>query len=348
MSAARHLEDLAEELSTRKAAGERTLKVWGHRRGLTLPDVRSLARQLVAQGRLVEGEGPGGLVWRPVERRTLDLPPLEIETGEGSPTPPPASVERAIEEEPQPSSRSAPLVTPRNPTSFEEPKPEVLQEAEEEPALIAGAIEPCQRCAELTEAYEAWKEEGERLRQQLDQARRQDSVAWTQIREDLDAARRQLSYHEGDWTILRGYLSLSDKADRQAILDRVFALTREVSAEPEEEPPPQAPAPSPRALFGGLTPEARRTVADVLGELAAHLRQEPTPSGKIGRGLDRLSSNARTVLDILPRGEEPSITRKEIKARSGLDNTNSVSTALRTLERLGLASSPSWGFGRAT
>lgn len=337
MSTARHLEDLAEELSTRKAAGERTLKVWGHRRGLTLPDVRSLARQLVAQGRMIEGEGPGGLVWRPTERRTLDLPPLEIETGE-------------------PSSRSAPLVTPRNPTSFEGPKPEVLQEAEEEPIMPAGAAEPCQRCEYLRLQLNAPCQECERLRQERDVAQGEAHGLRQQLQEvsaERDEARARCAAWEQEadhaYRQLCRAADLGEGSPLSSILERVRLLVAgaQASAEPEEEPPPQAPAPSPRSLFGGLTPEARRTVADVLGELAAHLRQEPAPSGKIGRGLDRLSTNARTVLDILPRGEEPSITRKEIKARSGLDNTNSVSTALRTLERLGLASSPSWGFWRA-
>lgn len=88
-------------------------------------------------------------------------------------------------------------------------------------------------------------------------------------------------------------------------------------------------------------------MADTLQEVVDLLRQDPAPGGKLGRGVDRLSDNARAVLAVLPRGEAPSITRQEIARMSALGNYNSVSTALRTLERLGFARSPEWGFWRA-
>lgn len=224
-------------------AKDSSVHSWLKARRLSRTKAEELIEQLVAEGRLQ-------VVERPIAGGEVVVRYLP-----GEPTSP------------------APLPTSDAPSNEVE---EAIEEAIEEPTLIAGDAVPCAECERLrhslweansrsqtlahqVEDWERRYREADRgnacaeeqaraesdrlrqerdlaqgeaygLRQQLGEARRQDSIAWQQVREDLDTARRQLSDHEGDWALLRSYLSLSDKADRQAILDRTLAVVNEARA----------------------------------------------------------------------------------------------------------------------
>jgi len=150
---------------------------------------------------------------------------------------------------------------------------------------------------------------------------------------------------------------------------------RDTTVSPEPPPPAVEPSPTPPPVSGPREVEAtvddpvaavlarvprelRHTLARLLidigvalaggSEGAAHLTARA--ADLTARAADRegptLSENAAKVLAVLPPPGEPALTPKAISVRADI-NYNSAVTALRSLERHGLAKNPVYGLWRA-
>lgn len=129
--------------------------------------------------------------------------------------------------------------------------------------------------------------------------------------------------------------------------------------EPSPTPPPvsgprevEAAGDDPVAAVLARVPrELRHTLARLLIDIGVALAGGSEGAAHLtARAADRegptLSENATKVLTVLPPPGEPALTPKAISVRAGI-NYNSAVTALRSLERHGLAKNPVYGLWRA-
>lgn len=209
----KHLSDgnkakLLAFLQSRAAAGEQSLKTWGKQHKLLSHQAEQMADALVSEGLALREERASGFVWRAVARAEEPAAPASVLEDGDPPSAPRSRSKNGKSEEaaPGPELETASGFTPAPGPAIPPPAPESCLDCETHRGILENALEEAR--ARVTTL-----------------GRERDN-----FREQLDAARRQISDHEGDWALLRGYLSLSDQADRQVVLDGVFGLVNKARA----------------------------------------------------------------------------------------------------------------------
>lgn len=226
--------------------------------------------------------------------------------------PEPAPVEVTTEPEPEWIPSLAPVEPFYGVDRSPEPAPvEVVTEPEPSPA-------PCAECARMAEALRSWERQ------------------WGPEGTDLAAMEARVQTAE---------------QERDEALEVVAALTRDLDEARAVLAKTKAPASAEPALsaLARLPAEQRRIVGLALQELSLEAL-----GGALGAAraeafaarpdlAPRLSENATAVLEILSpdRGQTP----REIGKKAGI-NQHSVHSALRSLEKRGLATNATYGFWR--
>jgi hypothetical protein len=309
-------------LQERPAAGEGSLKTWGQTRRpqLTLTQVEVRAAELVEANLATrEVKADGRAIYRARER-SPEPPPVEVVT-EPSPTPPPASVTK-------------PKKAAKNPVSQK---------------VICGGCgkldvcngDPsCPSCADST--LRNARETGAKLAAVV--VDREEEIA--RLAEALLSWERQWGWDGTDLAAMEARIEEAETrlAQVTAERDQLAAAMANANATP-------APAPAEPALsaLARLPVEQRRLVGLALQELSIEAL-----GGALGAARaeafaarpdlgPRLSENAAAVLEVLSpdRGQTPREIGKKVQV-----NQNSVHTALRSLEKHGLATNATYGFWR--
>lgn len=327
-------------LQERPAAGEGSLKSWGQTRrpSLTLTQVEVRAAELVDTGLVTREVRPDGRSVYRARERNPEPPPVEVVT-EPSPTPPPASVKKA---------KKSPIVYVNqcsvcgrkdgapgrcafcHELGYEEP------EAPEVPA-------PCAECTRLAEALLSW----ERLWgvNGTDLAAMEERVQTAEReRDEARAAERGLQRQD-----VTSYVRAEEATARLAQVTAERDQLAAALAKAKAATPTPTPAEPALSALARLPVEQRRLVGLALQELSLEAL-----GGALGAAraeafaarpdlAPRLSENAAAVLKILSpdRGQTP----REIGKKSGI-NQHSVHSALRSLEKRGLATNATYGFWR--
>lgn len=311
-----HREAFLAHLSGRPACGEQSLKVWrlAHRLGPAALD--ALVEQLVAEGRVsVETDDRGMRKVRLAGQATpRELPPVEIETAgvaappEAVPTLPPA--ENLCEGDP--------------------------------------CAEPdCEDCEALAEEQHQAAEPADR-----------DTTVSPEPPEAPPSFFRRCGAL-GASLLGQTLRCALDAGHGGAHGDGATLWWTDPAPEPSPTPPPvsgprevEATVDDPVAAVLARVPrELRHTLARLLIDLGVALAGGSEGAAHLtARAADRegptLSTNAAKVLAALPPAGSPSLSPQRISERSGV-NYNSTITALRSLERHGLAKNPAYGCWRA-
>lgn len=323
------------------AVGEKSLKTWAHQNKLLAHQAEDLANALVKDGLAVKEERASGWVWRKVREEPAPSPPdlLDEPAPAGPILPPPPEPSAEVWRENAHHWEKKALSTAEEACELRER----LERAEEHRSRLAVMVGldsealwgPVMQAvgravdegkadkkalARLDDmrlqllsaldgsAQETWDQVLDRVRRlrQKHTAQPDPCVECGSLKFEIDRLTRDLGYHEGDWALLRGHLSLSERADRQAILDRAFEYARLTAARPVVDP--------------GAVGHYLLTLRPDRWEALAAARQRLVEARALAARAQEMETAALAAVDTLlatPAGEAPPTVAPPVAAPSG-------------------------------